>query len=252
MRNFFLLLVCLLPLLIRAKDISANAGSVVAQFDAANKLYAQSRFADAAAEYEKIIATGAVSSALYFNLGNAYFKAGQLGRAIAAYRQAEELAPRDPDVRANVQFARNRVQGPHLGMSMWRQKLGTFSVYEWMVFVTVAIWLMVGLFIVRMIKPSLSASLRPWTLVAITGTLLIFLCASLATSQSASAQTAIVVINDATIRTSPFDESPSAFTAHDGAELRVLDRKDEWLQVTDGSRNFGWIKRTAVEFSGRS
>jgi Flp pilus assembly protein TadD len=70
---------------------------------------------EAAAAYEQILTNGAVSPALYFNLGNAHFKAGQLGRAIAAYRQAERLTPRDPDVRANLQFARNRVQGPTLG-----------------------------------------------------------------------------------------------------------------------------------------
>src|SRR5262245_57940734 len=102
--------------------MAEEAASIDTQFDAANKLYAQSKFTDAAAAYEKIVAGGSASAALYFNLGNAYFKVNQLGRAIAAYRQAEELSPRDPDVRANAQFARNRVQGPRLSMSLWRQK----------------------------------------------------------------------------------------------------------------------------------
>lgn len=250
MKKLLLLLTLLLPLLTLAEE--GVAVSVETQFDAANKLYAQSKFAEAAAAYEKIIGAGSVSPALYFNLGNAHFKAGQIGRAIAAYRQAEELSPRDPDVRANVQFARNRVQGPRLSMSVWRQKLGTLSANEWMTFSTVAIWVMLGLFIVRLIKPSLAAPLRPWTLAAVFGALVIFTCGKLAASQSASHRTAIVVINDATIRNSPFDESPSAFTAHDGAELRVLDQKDDWLQVTDGGRNFGWIRRAAVELSARS
>jgi len=251
-KKFFLLLVLLLPLLTWAESVPVNPVSVDAQFDAANKLYAQSKFTDAAAAYEKIVKAGSVSPALYFNLGNAYFKAGQLGRAIAAYRQAEELAPRDPDVRANVQFARNRVQGPRLGMSLWRQKLGTLSANEWMAFATAAVWLTLGLLIARMIKPSLRATLRPWTLVAIVGSLLIFTGAKLAISQSASPRTAIVVVTDATVRNSPFEESPAAFTAHDGAELRVIDHKDDWLQVTDGNRNFGWVKRAAVELSRRS
>lgn len=252
MKKLFLLLVLLLPLLTWAENAAVNPVSVDVQFDVANKLYAQSKFADAAAGYQQIIAAGSVSSALYFNLGNAYFKAGQLGRAIAAYRQAEELAPRDPDVRANVQFARNRVQGPRLGMSLWRQKLGTLSANEWMAFATAAVWITLGLLIARMIKPSLRATLRPWTVVAIVGSLLIFTGAKLAISQSASPRTAIVVVTDATVRNSPFEESPAAFTAHDGAELRVIDHKDDWLQVTDGNRNLGWVKRAAVELSERS
>lgn len=252
MKRLFFLLVLLLPLLTGAENAAVHPVSVDEQFDAANKLYAQSKFAEAAVAYQQIVEAGSVSPALYFNLGNAHFKSGQLGRAIAAYRQAEELAPRDPDLRANVQFARNRVEGPKLRMSLWRQKLGTFSATEWMGFATAAVWITLSLLIVRMIKPSLRVPLRPWTVAAIVSSLLIFTGAKLAISQSASPQTAIVVVTDATVRNSPFDESPAAFTAHDGAELRVLDHKDDWLQVTDGNRNLGWVKRAAVELAERS
>ena len=75
-------------------------------FDTANKLYEEGKFAEAAAAYESLVQSRQVSAALYFNLGNAWFKSGQIGRAIAAYRQAEQMTPRDPDLRANLQFAR--------------------------------------------------------------------------------------------------------------------------------------------------
>ena len=39
---------------------------------------------------------------------------------------------------------------------------------------------------------------------------------------------------------------------HDGAELRVLDRKDDWLQVSDGARRIGWVKRSEVATVNRS
>jgi uncharacterized protein YgiM (DUF1202 family) len=58
--------------------------------------------------------------------------------------------------------------------------------------------------------------------------------------------TVIVTARETTVRNSPFDESPAAFTANDGAELRVVDHKDDWWQVTDGAKRFGWLKRTAV------
>src|SRR5204862_132447 len=76
-------------------------------------------FAEAAAAYEKIVAGGRVSSALYFNLGNALFKSGRIGRAIANYRLAEQLAPRDPDIRANLRFARNHVNGVEARLPAW-------------------------------------------------------------------------------------------------------------------------------------
>ena len=84
---------------------------MAADFSAANQLYAKGKFADAAAAYEKILQTGAQSPALLFNAGNAEFKAGHLGKAIAAYRRAEQLSPRDAELRANLAFVRNQVQG---------------------------------------------------------------------------------------------------------------------------------------------
>ena len=65
------------------------AADVAADFSSANELYAKGKFADAATAYEKILQTGASSPALLLNAGNAEFKAGHLGRAIAAYRRAD-------------------------------------------------------------------------------------------------------------------------------------------------------------------
>jgi tetratricopeptide (TPR) repeat protein len=60
-----------------------------AAFDSANKLYEEGKFAEAASAYETLAKSGQSSATLCFNLGNAFFKSGQIGRAIAAYRQAE-------------------------------------------------------------------------------------------------------------------------------------------------------------------
>ena len=96
-------------------------------FDSANKLYEEGKFAEAVSAYEKLAQSGETSAALYFNLGNAFFKSGQIGRAVAAYRTAEQLTPRDPDVRANLQFARNQAQGPTLSPGRWQRWLGRLS-----------------------------------------------------------------------------------------------------------------------------
>jgi uncharacterized protein YgiM (DUF1202 family) len=58
---------------------------------------------------------------------------------------------------------------------------------------------------------------------------------------------AVVVTQEAVARSGPFDEAQSAFTVHDGAELAVVDWKNEWLQVTDGSGRIGWLPQKQVE-----
>ena len=252
MKHLLPLIALLLPLFAHAELTSTISNPVEARFDAANKLYAQSKFADAAAAYDKLIEAGAIAPALYFNLGNACFKSGQFGRAIAAYRQAEEMSPRDPDVRANLQFARNQVQGPKLRAGWLQRRLGTLSVTEWVSLSTVAVWVTLGLLIACLVKPALTSVLRPWIWLAITTSLAIFVCAKLAISQNASDKIAIISIPEASVRNGPFDESPASFTAHDGAELRVLDHKDDWLQITDGTSRFGWLKRDALILSPRT
>src|SRR5215469_5260146 len=89
-----------MPLLLFALGVVAAGGATAeSAFDEANKLYEQGKYTEAANGYEKILQSGQVSAAVLYNLGNAFFKSGQLGRAIATYRRAQQLAPRDPDLR---------------------------------------------------------------------------------------------------------------------------------------------------------
>ena len=226
---------------------SALAADTSTEFNAANKLYAEGKFAEAATTYGKILQSGAVSPALYFNYGNAEFKSGNFGRAIAAYRQAAQLTPRDAEVRANLEFARNQVQGPMLGESRWKNWLGMLTLNEWTGLAVVALWLTFALLAATQIRPALKTALGGFTRGAVAVAILSCACLGVNAIIHFSKQTAVVVAQDATARSGPFDEAQSAFTAHDGAELAVLDRKNGWLQVTDGSGRIGWLQRRQVE-----
>jgi uncharacterized protein YgiM (DUF1202 family) len=57
----------------------------------------------------------------------------------------------------------------------------------------------------------------------------------------------VVVLPEVTARSGPFDEAQSAFTAQDGAELTVMDRHGDWVQVSDGTGNIGWLPVKQVE-----
>jgi SH3-like domain-containing protein len=62
-----------------------------------------------------------------------------------------------------------------------------------------------------------------------------------------SQPTAVVIESEVTARSGPFAEAQNAFTAHDGAELVVLNQRDDWLQVSDGSGRIGWLPVKQVE-----
>ena len=223
------------------------ATDVAADFSAANKLYAQGRFSDAATAYETILQTGAQSPSLLFNAGNAEFKSGHLGLAIAAYQKAALLSPRDSEIRANLAFVRNQVQGATVRENRWEGWAGALTLNEGAVLTAVLFWLTFALLIARKIRPSLVPKLKNTTRIFIA---LTFFSASVLGLQAAnhfSKATAVVISDDATARSGPFDEAQSAFTLHDGAELSILDRHDNWIQVANGAGKTGWLPVKQVE-----
>jgi tetratricopeptide (TPR) repeat protein len=241
LRRFGILL--LLTLLSGAEIFAAD---VAADFSAANELYARGKFADAAAAYEKILQTSGQSASLLFNCGNAEFKAGHLGKAIAAYRQAELLAPRDADIRANLAFVRNQVQGASLHESRWQNWTGSLTLNEGTVLTAGFFWVIFGLLAVRQIKPALVPRLRGVTRLTVVLTLFSGTVLALQAASHFTASVAVVTGAEATARSGPFDDAQSVFTAHDGAELRVLDRHNDWVQAADGSGKTGWLSRKQV------
>jgi tetratricopeptide (TPR) repeat protein len=241
MKNLFL---SLLALVFAGNLFAADA---VADFSAANKLYAEGKFADAASAYEKLLQAGNVSPALLFNDANAEFKAGHLGKAIAAYRRAAQLSPRDAELRANLAFVRNQVPGATVRERPWQNWLGILTLNEGAVLTAVLFWLTAALLIARQIRPALVPKLKSATRVLVALTFFSGAVLALQAANHFTSATAVVTADNVTARSGPFDDAQSAFTARDGAELPVLDRRDGWVQVANGAGKTGWLPVTQAE-----
>ena len=74
-------------------------------FQTGVKYYQEGNYDDAIKMFSKIEKSGIESAALYYNLGNAYFKSGDLGRAVLYYHRAKRLGPGDADIINNLKFA---------------------------------------------------------------------------------------------------------------------------------------------------
>ena len=235
-----LLLLLLLALPLHAADLTAD-------FASANKLYEQGKFAEAATAYEHLTQAGATSPAVYFNLGNALFKSGRLGPAIVAYRQAQELTPRDPDVRANLQFARNKAGGGQSSPpAPTRRALAALTRDEWTLLAAAAVWGWFALLALGEWRASLKRSLGGWTATLGWLAALFTVCLLAALTTRANTREAVIVSTEVVVRYGPLEESKSYYTARNGAELRVLGEKDDWLQVTDSAQRAGWLRRNQV------
>jgi tetratricopeptide (TPR) repeat protein len=232
--------------------LSAPAATPIARFDQANRLYEQGKFADAAAGYQQLIASGHTTATIYYNLGNAWFKAGQLGRAVAAYRRAQELAPRDPNIRFNLDFARKQVTGSNTPVpSLWQRALDRLTVNEWAVLASIAFWLCFALLILREGKAAWRRALRNYAIAAGSLATLLIALLTAAVYQNTSVREAVIVAQQAVVRYGPLEDSRVHFQLRNGAEVEIVGRKesgpaDAWLQVRDGANRIGWLKRDHV------
>ena len=234
-------------LLSTAIVLPSLAEEAVTTFDAANALYAQGKYTTAAKAYESLVADGTTSATLYFNLGNAYFKAGQIGHAIASYRRAEQLAPRDPDVRGNLGFARNHVSAGNTPQkNLLQRALGKLTLNEWASLSAIAFWAWLILLSLRELKPALRTALTRHSLMTGLLTLALSGCTVADYAVNHFSKSA-VVIRETQAKAGPLEDSQNTFTAKDGTELTVLDEREDWLQVSDPRNRLGWIKRSEVE-----
>lgn len=217
-----------------------------AAFEDANRLYEQGKFAEAIPLYQTLLKSGHHSPGVIFNLGNSHFKNGELGRAIYYYRRAQQISPRDPDIHANLRFARERVAGSvSVPPTLAERALRRVSLNEVAVTAALLLWIFLGLLALMRWKPDARASCRPFAIGSAILLALVVLVLGAAWNTASQAM-AIVTTSQAVIRLGPLAESQTAYTASDGAELPVLARRDEWLQVIDRSGRAGWISASDV------
>jgi tetratricopeptide (TPR) repeat protein len=215
-------------------------------FAEANRLYELQRYSEAIESYRALLEQGVRSPALHFNLGNALFRSEQIGQAILHFRLAQYLAPRDPDIRANLQFARQHTNLPEPGStSLWHRILLHLTLNEWTTLTTVTVWSWLALLALSQLKTRLRPALRPWIL-ALAFTSLLSIIPLTSAWHLQHRPIAVVVVPHTIVRFGPFAESQEHFTAPDGAELHILDQLNAWLQVRDSQGRLGWLTENHV------
>jgi tetratricopeptide (TPR) repeat protein len=215
-----------------------------------NALYGDERFVDAIAAYEAVRAAGVESAPLYFNLGNAYARDGDRGRALLNYERARRLAPADPDLAANMAYVRGETPddgAPPLWVLLalpLAVRLGTDAL---LLLAAGAWWVLLAGLVVGRLLPALGRPMR-WT-VAIAA-----LVVGLAGSAVAYRLVRIEgpawagIVRDVPVRFEPSETGTTHFAAPPGTVVEVLAERAAWAQVArrgDGLR--GWVPLDAIE-----
>jgi tetratricopeptide (TPR) repeat protein len=217
-------------------------------YNQGNKLYAQKDYAGAIQAYEQALEAGPCA-AVHYNLGNALFKSGQIGRAILSYRRARYLDPRDPDIAANLDFARSyrvdkvlALPSPFaraLDSVLHRLSRRAAAVLAPVCFLLAGVLL--SLWIVRR-----------WAVLAIGAALLALVALfGLVTQQvwagEVAARPAVVVVPEVNALSGPSEEFKQILLVHDGTEVRIREARGDYLLVQLPGGSGGWVRKDAVE-----
>jgi tetratricopeptide (TPR) repeat protein len=215
--------------------------------------YEEGRFLDAVWAYQKVEDMGVANAALYFDLGNAHFKSGNLGAAIAAYRRAERLAPRDDLLRSNLDYVLSlredkavHAQWPW-PFSMIRSVYQSFSLNEWFVVAAIFYAFASALLISRLIPRWRFRFLR--MAFVVTSSLLLLSAAALGGKVRAERfmQSGVVLASAVPAMSGPGEDYTVEFTLHEGTEVRVEVQRPQWLRVSLGGTLRGWVPAQSIE-----
>jgi len=249
-RLVVMLFICLLT------SVHADALDGAARFyNEGNALYKQGKYAEAAAAYERALASGPRNGRVFYNLGNAYFKLNRIGRAILAYERAQRLMPGDEDVASNLQFANllkldKETEGEVNAVSRFgRWLLNLFSADLLSVACSLCLFGISGSLIGRMFRPD--PRLRPVWMGAVLslGAVLLVSGALLAFKVHAREfeRAAVVVAGETDGRSGPGDENIKVFALHEGTKVFIQRSEGGWLLVRLPSGIGGWIRARDVE-----
>lgn len=239
----FLLSGLLLP---SAGRCGIERGQVTAIFQEANTHYENGDYSRAATEYLRILEGGWESAPLYYNLGNAYFKQNRLGPAILQYRRALNLAPRDPEINKNLEYARGALKDDitALPVSAWNRAgqtvAGWLSRGEWIgisaaLYGLALLWLL-GTVIFRPLR-----KISPGILKTILPALFLSLALTLLARSYYRTPRAIILEPEVAVRYGPQETDAAAFNLHEGTEVRVIRQQNGWHQVALPDGTSGWL-----------
>lgn len=225
-----------------------------APWQQANTAYINGDYRGAAELYEQLVAQGYVSDRLFYNLGNAYFKGGELGEAIQNYNKALKLRPYDRDIAYNLAVANSRVKDkidvvPEFFLSRWIQAWrSSLDSNAWAVLSLVLLALMLGGLLLFLLadrtgwrRTGFFAGVCFGVFFAVT---VVF--AAVERHEQTDASEAIVLAQAASVKSAPEADGSDIFLIHEGTKVTILSEYDGWTEIMIADGNKGWVTSETI------
>ena len=244
----------LLAALLLLSPITYHLSPLYAQsdFDLANIAYSEGRYAEAAAGYEALLQQQQ-NATLYYNAGNAYFKQGELAKAILNYERALRLEPNHKDAKFNLEFAQSKItdniEEHDFFLSIWAQAVrNSMHEHTWIILSIVLFLLTLTGILVFLLgrEPWLRKTAFHTAWVALLFCIIAGVSANSLHKRDTLRNEAIITQGIVNAKASPDRSGTDLFTLHEGTKVTIRETLGEWVNVKVGKKE-GWIAAKDLE-----
>jgi tetratricopeptide (TPR) repeat protein len=225
----------------------ATSAFAQAEFAKANQEFAQSHFKEAIAGYEALVGAGQWNANLFYDLGNAYFRTRDFGRAILNYERALALDNHHPEATANLQIARDESRALELQPTKLERYLQFASINQFTIAAAVAFWLGIFAIVVLMFARRRSAALISVSILCLVVCAVAVWAIHTLDTGSEGRGFAIVTGNDVQARLATADTANSVLALPPGSEIKILSTRGDWMYAALPNDLRGWIQTKNAE-----
>ena len=242
MRKIVVIFICALSL--------SSFGKTQDLLKVAEQAYDSKLYEKAISSYEKLIEGGFHSYQLYFNLGNAYYRNNELGKAIYYYELARKIEPNDEDIRINLGIASSKTidkidsKENFFITAVKSNVLSYFSTRTWALFSIFSILLTSILFFV-FVNSDMIVVKRIAFVLSCMGAISFVTTYSLgysALNAKYENKFGIITSKEVRIPNEPTTMAKTKFSLHEGTKIRVVENNGDWILIKLDNGNEGWVK----------
>ncbi|MGD8628891.1 MAG: tetratricopeptide repeat protein [bacterium] len=249
---------CILVLLLLGTMAAVAAGGQDTReanslFGQACDFYEAGDLVSARAGFEALLKSGIRNGTVYYNLGNCFYKQGEVGRAVASYRRALMLSPRDEDARFNLDLLRSEVgfrdTTAAFGLgSIGGMPLRWVSAREWQIVSYISYYLcslalLAILFLGGRARGVASRLLVALVIVAACS----FALSAHGRSRFKGGSEAVVVAERTEFMSGPGTAFEELVRLSDGVELKLRARSGIWVEAQLPTGEVGWVREGDIE-----
>lgn len=249
------LLLTLLSLLNTGCSVDEARQKALDRFHEANQNYSQGRFDEALETYLELAEAGFSSGPLSYNIGNCFYRRGEIGKSILFYERARLLMPADEDLAHNLELSQLKVTDtitarPEFWLiRLWRGAVHFLSP-SWLTVLLTVSWLgFVASLIVQLLSDSWWTRWSGPAAAKICLLILLIAGACLGSRWWYRAGTTEAIVTAEKVRAfgSPGGGGVEVFVLHEGVKVRLDQIRDGWYEIVLADGNHGWVRRDGLE-----